>query len=96
MVSLTLPIEEKTLKRIQRFSWVNWSEIARQEILKKEIFEKYMKTGKITKQDWKFCEREDWHPVDQLPLREEYVKKLKKQLKQPSKRMTREEFDQLV
>ena len=37
-----------------------------------------MKTKKLTKEEIKFCENNDWHPVDELPLREEFIEKMKK------------------
>lgn len=77
MVSITVPLEETFKTRMDKFSWINWSEVGREESLKKEIFEKYVRTGQLSDEDWEFCEKTDWHPVDELPLREEYVKKLK-------------------
>jgi hypothetical protein len=47
------------------------------ELKKKDIFERYIKTGELSDEDWMFCERIDWHPVDELPLKEEFVKRLK-------------------
>jgi hypothetical protein len=46
------------------------------DLKKKEIFEEFIKTGKLSDEDWKFCERIDWHPVDELPLKESFVKRL--------------------
>jgi len=76
MASLTLSVSEEFKNQIKEFKWVNWSEVARKETIKKLIFENYIKTGKISDEDWSFCEKIDWHPVDELPLREEFVKKL--------------------
>ncbi len=78
MASLTLPVSEEFKNRLKQFSWVNWSEIAREETLKKLIFENYIKTGKISDDEWEFCERIDWHPVDELPLKEKFKKELEK------------------
>ena len=39
--------------------------------LKKDIFERYVKTGELSDEDGIFCERIDWHPVDELPLKDE-------------------------
>jgi len=78
MASVTLSVDDKFKGRIKQFLWINWSEIAREETKKKLIFEKYMKTKEITDEDWKFCEKIDWHPVDELPLKEEFVEKLRK------------------
>lgn len=82
MASLTLSLSDKFKAVIKHFSWVNWSEIAREETIKKEIFERYLKTGRLSDEDWKFCERIDWHPVDELPLRKEFAKRLEKAKKE--------------
>ena len=76
MASLTLSISDEFKNRLKSFTWINWSEIAREEAMKKLIFENYLKTGSITDEEWKFCEKIDWHPVDELPLKEEFVKKM--------------------
>jgi hypothetical protein len=78
MASLTLTMDEQMRNEIKDFMWVNWSEIAREETLKKLIFENYIKTGTISDEEWAFCEKIDWHPVDELPLKEEFVEKIKK------------------
>ncbi len=85
MPSLITPIEDKFKERLDIFPWVNWSEVAREEALKRLLFEKYIRTGKLSDEDWKFCEQIDWHPVDELPLKEEYVKKIKERKKGPFK-----------
>ena len=78
MTSLTLSVSDELKNEIKEFIWVNWSEIAREESFKRLIFENYIKTGKLTDEEWEFCEKIDWHPVDELPLKEEFIKKLKK------------------
>jgi len=63
-------------------------------LMKRAIFEEFIKTGELSAEDQEFCDRIDWYPVDELPLREEYVKKLKRIEKGPhSKTMTLEELD---
>ena len=84
MASLTLSITEEMKNQIKSFMWVNWSEIAREETIKKLIFESYIKTGDITNEEWEFCKKIDWHPVDELPLKEEFIKKINKIKKQKS------------
>ncbi|MFA5020097.1 MAG: hypothetical protein WC533_03275 [Candidatus Pacearchaeota archaeon] len=78
MASLTLSVSEEFKNQLRQFLWVNWSEIAREETIKKLIFEHYLKTGDISDKEWEFCEKIDWHPVDELPLKEEFIKKIKK------------------
>ncbi len=78
MASLTLSVSDEFKNKLKEFLWVNWSEIAREEVMKKLIFENYIKTGKITDKEWEFCEKIDWHPVDELPLKKEFIEKLKR------------------
>ncbi len=78
MTSLTLSVSDELKNEIKEFIWVNWSEIAREESLKRLIFENYIKTGELTDEEWEFCEKIDWHPVDELPLKEEFKRKLEK------------------
>jgi hypothetical protein len=82
MTSITLSIPEEVKNQLKSLQWVNWSEIAREETMKKLIFENYMKTGSITDEEWEFCEKIDWHPVDELPLREEFIKEMKERKKE--------------
>ncbi|MEK6893774.1 MAG: hypothetical protein AABX07_06260 [Nanoarchaeota archaeon] len=84
MASLTLSVSEEMRNQLKAFLWVNWSEIAREEAIKKLIFENYIKTGDITDEEWAFCEKIDWHPVDELPLKEEFIKKINKIKKEKS------------
>jgi len=75
------------------FLWVNWSEVGREEMLKREIFERYIKTRKLSKEDEEFCEKIDWHPVDELPLKESFIRELEKAKREPSgKSMSIDEF----
>ncbi|MBI2045550.1 hypothetical protein HYT23_05830 [Candidatus Pacearchaeota archaeon] len=76
MASLTLSLSDEFKNQLKNFRWVNWSEIAKEETMKKLIFENYIKTGSISDGEWEFCEKIDWHPVDELPLKEEFKKKL--------------------
>lgn len=83
MTSVTLSVSEDLKGSLIMLSWVNWSDIAREEAMKKLIFENYMKTGAITDAEWDFCEKVDWHPVDELPLKESFRKELDKRKKEP-------------
>ncbi len=84
MASLTLSISEELKHELKSLSWVNWSEIAREETIKKLIFENYFKTGTLSDEEWKFCDSIDWHPVDELPIKNEFKKELEKRKKEKS------------
>ena len=84
MASVTLSIPDVFKSELKLFSWVNWSSVAREELTKKRIFDEYIKTGKLSDKDWKFCEEIDWHPVDELPLKKSFIKELEKAKKEPS------------
>jgi len=87
MTSVTLSVNEEFKNALKWFLWVNWSEIAREETIKRLIFDRYMKTGEISDKEWVFCERIDWHPVDELPLKESFIKKMEKAKKEKSIRL---------
>jgi len=84
MASVTLAITDQFKEQLRHFKWVNWSEIAKEETRKKLIFERYLETKEVSDEDWKFCESIDWHPVDELPIKKEYLEKLKKIKKEKS------------
>ncbi|PIN77143.1 hypothetical protein COV15_02955 [Candidatus Woesearchaeota archaeon CG10_big_fil_rev_8_21_14_0_10_34_12] len=84
MASLTLSVSDEFKTKLKEFLWVNWSEIAREEAMKKLIFENYIKAGSITDEEWEFCDKTDWHPVDELPLKDEFIEELKRIKKEKS------------
>ena len=82
MASLTLSVSEGLKSSLKSLQWVNWSEVAREEATKKLILENYLKTGELTDEEWNFCEKIDWHPADELPLKNEFVKEMEKRRKE--------------
>ncbi|MDP1694304.1 MAG: hypothetical protein Q8L34_02075 [Candidatus Woesearchaeota archaeon] len=55
MTSVTFALPEKTKEEMKKFSWVNWSEVARETILTKEkLFELLKKTE--SKEEKEFTE----------------------------------------
>ncbi len=77
MATLTLSVSEEFRNKLRGISWVNWSGVAREELQKRLIFENYLKKKKLSKEDWEFCERIDWHPVDELPLKKGFIEKMR-------------------
>ena len=97
MASITLSVSEEFKARIMSFPWINWSEISREESRKKEIFEEYMKSHKLSPEDQEFCDKIDWHPVDELPMKKEFIEELKKARNEPAgKPMTLKELHKLL
>lgn len=83
MASMTIAITDAFKSELGEFHWINWSDVAREELIKKRIFQEFIKTGKVSDEDWKFCDKIDWHPVDELPLKREFKKELEKRKKGP-------------
>ena len=84
MACITVPLENKLKEKMDAYAWVNWSEVGRLEVLKKDILDRYVKTGKLSDKDWEFCRKIDWHPVDELPVKDAHVKRLKAARKEKS------------
>ncbi|MEA3255472.1 MAG: hypothetical protein U9Q22_06525 [Candidatus Altiarchaeota archaeon] len=95
MVSITFSLDDRLFSVIKRFPWVNWSEVARAEAMKREIFDRFIK-GKMSAKDEEFCEKTRWDPLDEMEVREEYIEKLKRIEKGPHIPMTLEELDKLM
>src|SRR3989344_4503690 len=88
MPSLTLSVSDEFKNQLKEFLWVNWSEIAREEAMKKLIFENYIKIGSITDEEWEFFEKINWHTIDELGkknpvLRDALEKKINEIVKNP-------------
>ncbi len=84
MATITVPVPDDLYRRMEHFSWVKWSEVGRNSLRKREIFEKYIRTGELSAEDAEFCDKMDWHPVDEMPLREDFVRKLEESKKETS------------
>jgi hypothetical protein len=92
MACITVPLEKHFKGMLHNFLWVNWSEVGREDVLKRYIFDKFIKTGKLSDEDNEFCDKIDWYPVDWLKLRKEYVEELKRLEKGPFKTAKRLDF----
>ena len=96
MASLTFALDNQLKSDMEHFSWVNWSEVNREELNKKKIFEEFIKTGTLSEEDQKFCDELGWYPIDELPMKKSFVKELEKARDEPSEPMTIKELDQLM
>lgn len=84
-MNVTLSLDKNISKVVQSNKYIKWTEVARDaikqkatEIRKEEIFTKYMKKQELSEDDNKFIETIDWHPVDELPYTDEFIKEIKK------------------
>ncbi len=84
MASMMVPLEAGLRERMECLGWVNWSYVAQEACMKRRIFEDYMRGGSVSDEDNAFCEKHDWHPVDWLPLKEEFIKGIKAARKEKS------------
>lgn len=78
MSTLTIPIDDELYDKVQSLSWIRWSKVVQDGIRKRKILETYLREKSISEDDAAFCEAIDWHPVDELPIRQEVIDKLKK------------------
>ncbi|WP_370575560.1 hypothetical protein [Methanomethylovorans sp.] len=76
MPTLTVPIDDELYDKIQTLSWVKWSKVAQDGIRKRKILEVYIRDKSISEEDAEFCEMIDWHPVDELPIKEEVIERI--------------------
>ncbi|KXS43142.1 MAG: hypothetical protein AWU59_1256 [Methanolobus sp. T82-4] len=83
MPTLTVPIDDELYNRLQTHSWVKWSKVVQDGIRKRKILEIYIRNKTISEADAEFCEMIDWHPVDELPIKQELIEKLKEADKKP-------------
>ena len=96
MVNVVITIPDEIKKEMSQFEWINWSEVAREDVIKKDILQTYLKDGIVNKEDISFCENKNWHPVDELNLKDEFVQELKNIEKSKHSKMSVEKLDRLL
>jgi hypothetical protein len=77
MATLTIPVDDEFYQKIQELSWIRWSRVVQEGIRKRKILEIYIRNNTISESDASFCESIDWHPVDELPVKEKVIDKIK-------------------
>jgi hypothetical protein len=99
MANITLSVSESLRMEMDKHSDIRWSEVARNAILEKmiqlrkhEILRKYIDKEPISEKDWAWMDENDWHPVDELPMKPAYIKSLKAAMKAPTKKTTIDEL----
>ncbi len=95
MANITLSITDVLKLQMERYDEVRWSEVAKKAILQKllelrklDLLRKYMNHEPFNAEDLAWMEGNDWHPVDERPLRKAFVQRILKEQGRPGKRMT--------
>jgi len=85
IMNMTLSLDKNLSQVVQANKYIKWTEVARDaikqkaiEIKKAEIFNKYVKKQELSEDEYNFLEEIDWHPVDEFPLKDSFVKELKR------------------
>ena len=80
-MNLTMSLSGAEEEIVKTNRHIKWTEIARKAIreeaikLKKmELLSKYLDKKPITAQEWKLMDKIDWHPVDEVELKDSFVK----------------------
>ena len=91
MANITLSVPDAIRMQMDEHSEIKWSEVAKNaisakviELRKLSILKKYVDKEPIPDEDWAWMDEHDWHPVDELPMKKEYVKSLKASMKEKS------------
>lgn len=99
MANITLSVPENLRMEMDKHSDIRWSEVARSAILEKmvqlrklEILRKYVDKEHISEEDWAWMDKNDWHPVDERPMKKSFVKAVLAASKEPRKKMTVKEL----
>ena len=80
-MNITLSVSGELEKLIRKHSEIKWTEVARQGMLseaeklqKLELLRKFVEKEPISDEDFEWMDKHDWHPVDEMGLRPEFVK----------------------
>ena len=95
MANITLSINDVLKMQMERYDEVRWSEVAKKAITQKlyemrkvEILQKYLEHAPFSAEDLTWMDENDWHPVDERPMRKEFVREVQKERGRPGRRMT--------
>ena len=95
MANITLSIADALKHQMALYDEVRWSEVAKKAIVQKlyemrkvEILQKYLNHVPFSADDLKWMDQNDWHPVDERPMRKEFVHEVLKERGRSGKRMS--------
>ena len=80
-MNITLSVSGELEKLIKEHPEIKWTELARQGMLseagklkKLELLRKFIDKEPISEEDFRWMDEHDWHPVDEMEFRPEFVK----------------------
>ncbi len=80
-MNLTMSITGEEEQVVKNNRHIKWTEIARKAIreeaikLKKlQLLSKYLDKKPISAEEWRLMDRIDWHPVDEIALRDDFAR----------------------
>ncbi len=93
-MNITLSVSGELEDSVKTHKHIKWTEIAREamreevERLKKlEALQKHLEKKPISRQEWHWMEKIDWHPVDEMKYKEKFVKESLKAGKEKPKKV---------
>lgn len=95
MANITLSISDFIKTDMEKYDEIRWSEVAKKAIMQKlyelrklEILRKYVDKQPFSDDDVKWMDENDWHPVDEKPMKKEFVSSVLEREKGSFKRTT--------
>lgn len=87
-MNITLSVSGELEKLIKKHPEIKWTGVARQamfseaeKLQKLELLRKLVDKEPISDADFEWMDRHDWHPVDEMELKPEFVKEVQKRSK---------------
>lgn len=87
-MNVTLSVSGALEEAVRGHKEIKWTEIARkamgeeaERLRKLEALGKYLDKKPISREEWGWMEKADWHPVDEMKYKPEFVKQALKAAK---------------
>lgn len=87
-MNITLSVSGELEKLIKEHPEIKWTELARKGMLSEAenlkklwLLRKFVDKEPISEDDFKWMDEHDWHPVDEMELKPEFVKVVQKRSK---------------
>jgi hypothetical protein len=94
-LNITLSVSGETEEVVKKNRHIKWTEIAREAIAdaaerqkKLLVLESYLDKKPISKKDWEWMEKNDWHPADEMELKQDFIEKMSNKKKQKIRKIS--------